>query len=196
MNAIINPDTLALKAVPLTTWHRRLAHVNYQTCQRMISNNAVDGITLKGKNEAPKEICQGCALAKMHKLPFLSGTRIVTDIGELIHSDVCGPMQTPTSRVAKLFVLFKDEHNSYHTAHLLKHKSEVLEKFRDYVNKLHFETGKRVTTLHSDNGWEYTSYTFESWLRENRIRHGTIVPQNPQQNGSVERDNRTICEFL
>lgn len=179
MNAIITPDTLALKAVPLTTWHRRIAHVNYQTFQRMIRNNAVDGITLKGKNEAPEEICQRCALGKMHKLPFLPGTRTVTGIGELIHSDVCGPMQTPTSRGAKLFVLFKDEYSSYHTANLLRHKSEVPEKFRDYVHKLNFETGKRVTTLRSDNGGEYTSSDFESWLRENRIRHGTIVPHNP-----------------
>jgi hypothetical protein len=118
IDAIITSDTIALKAVPLTKWHRRKAHVNYQTYQRMISNKAVKGITLKGKDEAPKEICQGCALGKMHKLPFLPGKRIVTDIGELIHSDVCGLMQTPTSGGAKLFVLFKDEYSNYHTAHL------------------------------------------------------------------------------
>lgn len=159
-------------------------------------HGAVEGITLKEKSEIPKEICQGCALGEMHKLPFLPGTRKVTEIGELVHSDVCGPMQTPTSGGAKLFVLFKDEHSSYRVAHLLKHKSEVPDRFREYVHTLNFETVKKVATLRSDNGGEFTSNAFESWLKENHIRHETSVPHNPQQNGAAERENRTIVESV
>ena len=191
-----NTNAVALKAASFNTWHKRLAHVNYQTIQRMMRHDAVEGITLKEKSEIPKEICQGCALGKMHKLPFLPGTRKVTEIGELVHSDVCGPMQTPTSGGAKLFVLFKDEHSSYRAAHLIKHKSEVPDKFREYVHTLNFETGKKVATLRSDNGGEFTSNDFESWLKEKHIRHETSVPHNPQQNGAAERDNRTIVESV
>jgi hypothetical protein len=73
MNAIITPDTLALKAVPLTTWHRRIAHVNYQTFQRMIRNNAVDGITLKGRTRRPKKSAKDVHWAKCINYRFCPG---------------------------------------------------------------------------------------------------------------------------
>jgi hypothetical protein len=73
-----NTNAVALKAASFNTWHKRLAHVNYQTIQRMMRHDAVEGITLKEKSEIPKEICQVCALGKMHKLPFVPGTRKVT----------------------------------------------------------------------------------------------------------------------
>jgi hypothetical protein len=98
-----NANAVALKAASFNTWHKRLAHVNYQTIQRMMRHEAVEGITLKEKSEIPKEICQGCALGKMQKLPFLLGTRKVTEIGELVHSDICGPMQTPHGRRSQIF---------------------------------------------------------------------------------------------
>jgi hypothetical protein len=64
-----NTNAVALKAASFNTWHKRLAHVNYQTIQRIMRHDAVEGITLKEKSEIHKEICQGCALGKMHKLP-------------------------------------------------------------------------------------------------------------------------------
>jgi transposase InsO family protein len=46
--------------------------------------------------------------------------------------------------------------------------------------------------LRSNRGCEFTFNEFKEFCEENRIRRPLIVPRSPQQNGVVERNNRTI----
>ncbi len=46
----------------------------------------------------------------------------------------------------------------------------------------------------SDNGSEYMSCAFKEHLTEVKIKHETNTPYCPQQNGKVERNNKTIIE--
>jgi transposase InsO family protein len=55
------------------------------------------------------------------------------------------------------------------------------------------QTEKKVKVLHTDSGVEFCSYAFKSFCRqEDIVRHHTI-PYTPQQNGVVEKMNRTIA---
>ncbi|CAB4038208.1 Retrovirus-related Pol poly from transposon TNT 1-94 [Paramuricea clavata] len=74
------------------------------------------------------------------------------------------------------------------------HKDEVLAKFKEFVNLATNLTGKSVKTLRTDNGGEYCSKEFESFLKEKGIVHQLTVPYNPAQNGVSERMNRTLVE--
>ncbi len=53
---------------------------------------------------------------------------------------------------------------------------------------------KKVKTLCSDNGGEYTSKKFEAYLKSEGIRHECTIPKTPEQNGVAERLNRTLDE--
>ena len=53
-------------------------------------------------------------------------------------------------------------------------------------------TEKNINTFRSDNGEEFTSNEFKEIYKESRDKNST--PYNPQQNGIVERKNRTIME--
>lgn len=53
---------------------------------------------------------------------------------------------------------------------------------------------KKVKTLRSDNGGEYTSKKFEAYLKSEGIRHECTIPKTPEQNGVAERLNRTLDE--
>lgn len=55
-------------------------------------------------------------------------------------------------------------------------------------------TGKIIITLRTDNGGEYTSDMFKDYCINAGIKRELTVPYNPQQNGVVERKNRTIVE--
>ena len=55
---------------------------------------------------------------------------------------------------------------------------------------------KRIKTLRSYNGGEYTSKEFEAFCKEARIKREVTTPYNPQHNGVVERKNRTIMEAV
>ena len=56
------------------------------------------------------------------------------------------------------------------------------------------EMGRKIKTLHTDNGGEYINPKFNNFLSEHGISHQTSVPHTPEQNGLAERANRTIVE--
>ena len=89
-------------------WHQRLAHVNHHTINKMLSQQLVDRLRIN-TNDDRTTVCDGCAFGKMHRLPFPTGRIRGTQVGQLIHSDVCGPMQTTTPGGARYYVLFKDD---------------------------------------------------------------------------------------
>jgi transposase InsO family protein len=76
----------------------------------------------------------------------------------------------------------------------MKRKSEVLEKFVEFVNRATNSSGKKVKIPRSHNGGEYCSNAFVDYLKENGIVHQTTVPYNPAQNGVADRMNRTLLE--
>ena len=55
-------------------------------------------------------------------------------------------------------------------------------------------SGRKIKTLRSDNGGEYTSTEFTSFLTKEGIKHELTIPHTPQQNGVAERLNRTLIE--
>ena len=76
----------------------------------------------------------------------------------------------------------------------MKHKSEVLEKFKEFEVTTTNAAGRAIGTLRTDNGGEYLSSAFQNYLKEKGIRHELTVPHSPQQNGVSERMNRTLVE--
>ena len=51
-------------------------------------------------------------------------------------------------------------------------------------------------TLKTDNGPQLVSEEFEAFLAENGIEHRTTPPLWPQENGEVERQNRTLMKSI
>lgn len=76
----------------------------------------------------------------------------------------------------------------------MKHKSEVLEKFKDFETATTSDSGNRIRKLRIDNGGEYTSKEFEAYLKSRGIFHELSVPHSPEQNGVAERMNHTLVE--
>ena len=57
-------------------------------------------------------------------------------------------------------------------------------------------TGKKIKILRTDNGTEYETYEFKNFCREAGIKRETTTVYTPEQNGVVERKNRTIVEVV
>ncbi|KAG4037393.1 Retrovirus-related Pol polyprotein from transposon TNT 1-94 [Phytophthora cactorum] len=113
---------------------------------------------------------------------------------EVVHSDVCGPMQTPTFGGKCYFVTFIDDKSHFCVVYLLRNKSEVAAKFAEFVAFAETQTGKRVKTLRSDNGGEYTSSTMAKFCSDRGIVQKFTPPYTPQLNGVAERMNRTLVK--
>ena len=165
----------------------------------------VNGLNIDTK-EAVDRNCEGCAMGKQHRQPFPKKSQsTTTKLLELIHSDVCGPMDVPSVRGSRYFVTFIDDFSRYPTVYMMKQKSEVLEKFGQFVNlvenrtglkveRLHIEESETVKRLRSDNGGEYFSKDFDKFCNSRGIQREPTIPYSPQQNRFAERMNRTLLE--
>ena len=78
----------------------------------------------------------------------------------------------------------------------MKAKSEVFEKFKEFKAFIENLSDKKIKTLHSDNGGEYTSKEFEAFCKDTGIKRELTTPYNPQQNGVVERKNKNIMDAV
>ena len=95
---------------------------------------------------------------------------------------------------AKYFITFIDDYTQCCAVYFMKHKSEVLDKFKEFEVTTTNDVGKAIGALRTDNGGEYLSTEFQNYLNEKGIRHEFTVPHSPQQNGVSERTNRTLVE--
>ena len=175
----------------LDLWHRRMGHVNGSHLKSMINKGLIHGVDIAGTGEL--DFCEPCAEGKSHRGTFKPVGEIrSTERLQLVHSDVAGPMKTESLGGARYFVTFIDDFSRCVTVYPIKHKSDVLEKFKEWEALVTTYTGTRIKTLRTDNGGEYCSDEFETFLKERGILHQTTAPHTPQQNGVAERMNRTL----
>ena len=152
-------------------------------------------IGAKMPNKLKLNFCQGCVEGKMHQLPFKSVGEIQSSRRlELVHSDVCGPMPTESIGGCKYFVTFIDDYSRRCSVYFMRHKCEVLDKFKEFESVTTAGGTLKIGTLRSDNGGEYVSGDFKMYLQNNRVHHELTVPYSPEQNGVAERKNRTLME--
>lgn len=178
-----------------TTWHRRFGHLGMGSLRSLVKDDMVNGLNFDCSQELG--FCESCTEGKTHRLPFQERTSMrAKQPLELIHSDVCGKVGTKSLSGGEYFVTFVDDHTHYVWVYILKRKSEVYQRFREWKVLVEKATGRKVKTLRSDNGGEYTSAEFSSYLRDEGIRHEFTIPHTPQQNGVSERLNRTLIECV
>ena len=112
----------------LDIWHQRFAHVNASSIQSMSHHGVVKGLILKPSNI--EKSCNGCILGKSHRTPIPRQSHSHTsNVLDLVHSDVLGPVEVESIGGSKYFISFIDNHSNWFFAHTMRHKSEALHKF-------------------------------------------------------------------
>ena len=89
--------------------------------------------------------CEGCALEKQHRNSFPKTSNNLTKQPlEIIHSDVCGPMNVDSIGGSKYFVTFIDDFSRYTTVYTMKNENEVFEMFKEYVAYVEIQINFKV----------------------------------------------------
>lgn len=171
----------------LQLWHERLAHQNVDHVKRFLTQNNVEV-----DNTAP--FCDACVLGKMHRLPFPQSESKTLRVGELVHADLCGPMEVNSLGNSKYFFLLKDDYSSFVKIYFIKNKSQVKDYFENFLLRFENETGKKVNVLRTDNGLEFINKEMAELTNKYGIKHERTVAYTPEQNGKAERENRTLIE--
>jgi len=78
---------------------------------------------------------------------------------------------------------------------LLREKSEVFDRFKKFKEYVENQTKLQLKIFRTDRGGEFTSSEFIRFCEENGVTRHLTAPYAPQQNGVVERQNRTLIEM-
>lgn len=146
---------------------------------------------------ASQVVCTDCFNGKQHRnaIPKRSLWR-ASQVLELIHADICGPI-SPTSNSGKRYTLcFIDDFSRKSWVYLLLEKSEALNCFKELKKLVEKEAEVFIKCLRTDRGGEFTSHEFNDFCKEHGIKRQLTTAYTPQQNGVVERKNRTVMNVV
>ena len=83
-------------------------------------------------------------MGKMTRTPFSGTMERATNLLEIIHTDVCGPMSVKARGRYRYFLNFTDALRRYGYIYLMKHKSERFEKFKEFQSKVENHRNKKI----------------------------------------------------
>lgn len=182
-----------VKENDIFTWHKKLGHVNAKDLLALSDPNIAHGIVLNRQEKLPP--CEICVQGKQRQNPFPTSKSRSSEVLELIHTDICGPMNVPSLGGSKYFITFIDDKSRWCEIRFLKKRSEMFERFHEFKTMVENRTGKRIKAIRSDNGTEYRSKRMEDFLKTEGIQHQLTIEYTPEQNGIAERFNRTLVEM-
>jgi len=189
LRSSIPEANLTEKEDALTNWHRKMGHLGMSNLLKL--KRMCDGVTFAFNNQLEFD-CVVCAEAKLTKKPHNSVRRRASKVLEIIHTDVCGPIDPETHDKNKYFVTFIDDFSHFTEVHLIQHKSEVFSCLKKFTNEAENQHEIKVKKIRCDNGGEYISNEFLEWAEEKGIIIDYTVPGCPELNGTSERMNRNI----
>lgn len=190
LNCALKPSAKAFVATnDKNLWHRRMGHACDDNLNKMLKS--VDGVDFpNGRIEK----CEVCVQGKQTRSSFKDVGNRATEVLQLIHSDVCGPMSTKSFGGARYLLTFVDDFSRKVFVYPMKQKSEVFDLFVGFTKLVENQQNKTIKTFRSDNGTEFCNKQFDSFLAKHGISRQRTAPYTPEQNGVAERMNRTIIE--
>lgn len=128
-----------------------------------------------------------------HFIPVLIDLLFVVLL-DYVHFDVFGPVNVPSLLESRYYVSFIDNYSRRPIVYFLKSKSKVFSRFKESKNLVENQTCRKIKCLRIENGSELCSTNFEQYCKDHGIKNHKTTPYTPQQNGVVERLNRTLME--
>ncbi|KAJ9537943.1 hypothetical protein OSB04_030676 [Centaurea solstitialis] len=113
---------------------------------------------------------------------------------DMLHMDLCGPMRVESLARKKYMLVLVDEFSRYTWLEFLRAKSDAADLIIAFIKRIQVLLGRQVKKLRSNNGTKFRNVKLQSFLEEVGITHHFSVVRTPQQNGVVERKNRTLVE--
>ncbi|KAL0387534.1 UNVERIFIED_CONTAM: hypothetical protein Sradi_2635200 [Sesamum radiatum] len=125
--------------------HARLEHISQDRMKRFVDSNSLE---IDNLDNLPA--CESCLKGKMIRKPFVGQSMLANSLLNLIHTDVCGPLNTQAREGFSYFIIFTDDHSWYVYVYLMRYKSEAFVRFKEFRLEVENQTGRKIKILQSD----------------------------------------------
>nr|GFB41813.1 hypothetical protein [Tanacetum cinerariifolium] len=123
-------------------------------------------------------LCSACEQGKIHRKHHKSKTAFASNKPLfLLRMDLCGPMRVQCINGKRYVLVVVDDYSRYTWVFFLHSKDEL-----------------QVQRVRTDNGTEFKNKNLAKFFDEVGITQQFSATRTPQQNGIVERRNRTLVE--
>ncbi|GJV67584.1 retrovirus-related pol polyprotein from transposon TNT 1-94 [Tanacetum coccineum] len=170
-----------------------LSHLNFDTINQLAKDDLVTGLhKLKYSKD---HLCPSCEQGKSKKKSYKpkpvpnSKNRL-----HLLHMDLCGPMRIKSINGKRYVLVIVDDYSRYTWIHFLASKDEAPGVIITFLKKIMVLLQAPVFIVRTDNGTEFTNKELKEYFDAVGISHQTSNVRTPEQNGVVERRNRTLVE--
>jgi transposase InsO family protein len=174
-------------------WHHRLAHVGMKNLHKLLKGEHILGLT--NVHFEKDRVCSPCQAGKQVGTHHPHKNIMTTDRPlELLHMDLFGPIAYISIGRSKYCLVIVDDYSRFTWLFFLQAKSQTQETLKGFLRRAQNEFGLRIKKIRSDNVTEFKNSKIEGLLEEG-IKHEFSSPYTPQQNGVVERKNRTLLDM-
>nr|GFB47820.1 retrovirus-related Pol polyprotein from transposon TNT 1-94 [Tanacetum cinerariifolium] len=174
-------------------WHQRLSHLNFDTINDLTRNDLVAGLP---KFKYHKEhLCPSCEQGKSKRASHPPKPVPNSRHGlHLLHMDLCGPMRIASINGKRYVLVIVDDYSRYTWVHFLRSKDEAPEVIIKFLKRITVLLESPVIIIRTNNGTEFKNHVLKVYFDSVGISHQMSSVRTPQQNGVVERRNRTLVE--
>ena len=174
-------------------WHKRLSHLNFKTMNSLVKRELVRG--LPDMEFCKEGLCEACEKGKSKKASHRSkDSTSITEPLQLLHMDLFGPVNVMSLSRKRYALVIVDDFSKYTWVLFLNSKDETPKTIIDHIKRIELEANLPVRKIRSDNGTELKNAILNEFCTNKGISLQYSAPRTPQQNGVVERKNRTLVE--
>ena len=117
-------------------------------------------------------------------------------VGELLHSDLCGPLPVEDPHHKKYMLVLVDDFSRFIMTRAVRAKSDAAEALQELIPGFEKITVTQVASLRTDWGGEFNSREFHKWLVSRGTTLKPSVPHHSETNAVAELANRTIMTMI
>jgi len=191
-NAYITAPT-SNKLTHIDEVHNRLGHLNENAIHYLSKHNLLGNLNLDPHSTLNP--CNGCLEGKSRKGTPPTSTTKTFQIGDLVHMDICGPIEPVTSSGKRYILTATDDYSRYVHTWALRTKGEAFSVLKTFFATFENRHGS-VKSIRTDNGGEFTSKKLIELCSNLGIDRQLTIRYSSHQNGISERANLTILNGI
>nr|GEV53199.1 hypothetical protein [Tanacetum cinerariifolium] len=174
-------------------WHRRLGHINFKTMNKLVKGNLVRGLPLKVFEN--NHTCVACKKGKQH-IAFCKSKPVssVSQPLQRLHMDLFRLTFVKSLNKKSYCLVVTDDYSRFSWMFFLATKDETSTILKTFITDIENQINHKVKIIRSDNGTEFKNLEFNQFCGIKRIKREFSVARTPQQNGVIERKNKTPIE--
>ena len=169
--------------------HLRLNHLHEEGIRKLVEKSSIGNLVVHQNDRLNP--CLACLQGKAKKGTPPASSSKTEAVGELIHMDLCGPIEPVSASGNRYILTATDDFSGHLSTWPIKSKGASFEIIKSFVNIFNNHHGT-VKSIRTDRGGEFTSNNLRSMYDNLGIEQQLTIRHSPHQNPVSERTNLTI----